>query len=243
MYRIIGINSDLKLIHFIAYLFIFFFSFVPFHLAVHLELLRLKMPCHGLVLPVEMIASTPKQFMWNSLISINIMYRMLIRWKKGGRESVCMKIDANINSLLMLSTCRKLCDMDLQCVIACSCWNHRIINSVDEYNWSTHTHMCMATSTWAAAWKLLSRKCASLSSGLFNHKSLKQISFSANTINIYEFELRFIVVLQSSHTLQVHIVFEVDWRLNMHCKWFKPTVYRIIFIDWISFSTNCHSIS
>lgn len=38
----------------------------------------------------------------------------------------------------------------------------------------------------------LSRKFAFLSSILFNHKSLKQISFSANTINIYEFELRFI---------------------------------------------------
>lgn len=42
----------------------------------------------------------------------------------------------------------------------------------------------------------LSRKFASLSSILFNHKSLKQISFSANTINIYEFELRFIVKLK-----------------------------------------------
>lgn len=91
----------------------------------------------------------------------------------------------------------------------------------------------------------LSRKFASLSSILFNHKSLKQISFSANTINIYEFELRFIVKLKCgawssgtvgwwSKMLKVlklwHSYRKMDgkWWLNINTVQMVCVVYQIV---------------
>lgn len=134
---------------------------------------------------------------------------------------------ANINSQLMLSACRKLWNMDLWDV-----WESYVVfrtmpKSIDNSTRMNVIGTCTAHIHTPREWiRLLSRKYASLSTVLFNHKSLKLISFSANTINIYEFELRFIVFGRTAETLQHSFRYErlcvlnADWicTVNGFCK-------------------------